>query len=174
MQMTLLIYTISQKKGWDPMDKTTKNRAATQVQSLEELLNRQVANMGVLYVKLHNYHWYVKGPDFFTLHAKFEELYNEVTLKMDAVAERLLTMKSSPVATMKEYMSLSSLHEASGVADAKTMVQTLIEDFATVCEELQEGIKLAEKTEDQSSADMLTGFKADFEKHMWMLRSYLG
>lgn len=156
------------------MAKSTKNTAGTQAQSVEELLNRQVANLNVLYVKLHNYHWYVKGSSFFTLHAKFEELYDEVTLKMDEVAERLLTLKGSPAATMKEYLDLSSINEASGTEDANTMVQTIIEDLATVCEEYQEGIELAEKAEDQPTADMLTGFKTDFEKHMWMLRSYLG
>lgn len=49
--------------------------------TLEQALNQQVANFSILYVKIHNYHWYVKGEQFFTLHAKFEELYNDVTQK---------------------------------------------------------------------------------------------
>jgi starvation-inducible DNA-binding protein len=61
-----------------------------------------------------------------------------------------------------------------GNEDAPKMVQTLIEDFATVCEEFQEGIELAESSSDQPTADLLIGYKADLEKHMWMLRSYLG
>lgn len=156
------------------MAKTTGNQTGAKAQSVEQLLNRQVANLNVLYVKLHNYHWNVKGANFFTLHEKFEELYNEVTLKMDEVAERLLTLKGSPAATMKEYLELSSIHEANGKEDANTMVQNIIEDFATLCEEFQEGIELAEKSDDQPTADMFTGFRADLEKHMWMLRSYLG
>ncbi len=47
---------------------------------LTESLNTQVANFSVLYMKLHNYHWYVKGENFFTLHVKFEELYTEAAL----------------------------------------------------------------------------------------------
>ncbi|WP_311083464.1 Dps family protein [Paenibacillus polymyxa] len=156
------------------MAKTTSNSKNTQTKSVEELLNRQVANLNVLYVKIHNYHWYVKGSSFYTLHIKFEELYNEVTLKMDEIAERLLTLKGSPSATLKEYLELSSIQEATGNEDAPKMVQTLIEDFATVCEEFQEGIELAESNSDQPTADLLTGYKADLEKHMWMLRSYLG
>lgn len=156
------------------MSKTTGKQKNTQTQSVEEVLNRQVANLNVLYVKIHNYHWYVKGSNFFTLHVKFEELYNEVTLKMDEIAERLLTLKGSPAATLKEYLEISSIQEASGNEDAKTMVQNLIEDFATVCEEFQEGIELADNSDDQPTSDMLTGFKADLEKHMWMLRSFLG
>ncbi|MEO2204422.1 Dps family protein [Paenibacillus pabuli] len=151
----------------------TKNKT-DQAKSVEQVLNRQVANLNVLYVKIHNYHWYVKGPNFFTLHVKFEEFYNEVTVQMDEIAERILTLKGSPVATMKEYLELSSIQEAAGGEDAKTMVQNLIEDFATLSNEYQEGIEVAEAAEDQPTSDMLTGFKADLEKHMWMLRSFLG
>lgn len=151
----------------------TKNKT-DQAKSVEQVLNRQVANLNVLYVKIHNYHWYVKGPNFFTLHVKFEEFYNEVTVQMDEIAERILTLKGSPAATMKEYLELSSIQEAAGGEDAKTMVQNLIEDFATLSSEYQEGIEVADAAEDQPTSDMLTGFKADLEKHMWMLRSFLG
>ncbi|MBY0118284.1 Dps family protein [Paenibacillus sp. FSL L8-0435] len=151
----------------------TKNKT-DQAKSVEQVLNRQVANLNVLYVKIHNYHWYVKGPNFFTLHVKFEEFYNEVTVQMDEIAERILTLKGSPAATMKEYLELSSIQEAAGGEDAKTMVQNLIEDFATLSNEYQEGIDVADSAEDQPTSDMLTGFKADLEKHMWMLRSFLG
>lgn len=142
--------------------------------SVEQILNRQVADLNVMYVKIHNYHWYVKGPNFFTLHVKFEELYNEVTLQMDAIAERLLTIKGSPAATMKEYLDLASIQEATGEEDPKTMVQNIIEDFATLSEEYAEGIEAAEEAGDEPTADLLTGFQRDLEKHMWMLRSYLG
>ena len=151
----------------------TKNKT-NQAKSVEQVLNRQVANLNVLYVKIHNYHWYVKGPNFFTLHVKFEEFYNEVTVQMDEIAERILTLKGSPAATMKEYLELSSIQEAAGGEDANTMVQNLIEDFATLSNEYQEGIEAADAAEDQPTSDMLTGFKADLEKHMWMLRSFLG
>ncbi|CAH1225795.1 MULTISPECIES: Dps family protein [Paenibacillus] len=145
-----------------------------QAKTVQEILNRQVANLNVLYVKIHNYHWYVKGPHFYTLHVKFEEFYNEITAQMDEIAERLLTLKGSPAATMKEYLELSTIQEASGKEDANAMVQNLIEDFATLSNEYQEGIDAAEEAEDQPTSDMLTGFKADLEKHMWMLRSFLG
>ncbi|MCZ1266121.1 MULTISPECIES: Dps family protein [Paenibacillus] len=151
----------------------TKNKT-DQAKSVEQVLNRQVANLNVLYVKIHNYHWYVKGPNFFTLHVKFEEFYNEVTVQMDEIAERILTLKGSPAATMKEYLEISSIQEAAGGEDANTMVQNLIEDFATLSNEYQEGIEVADAAEDQPTSDMLTGFKADLEKHMWMLRSFLG
>ncbi|SFS44194.1 starvation-inducible DNA-binding protein [Paenibacillus sp. 453mf] len=166
----IIKYTI--KDGIIMAKSTNKTKTETK-STIEQLLNREVANLNVLYVKLHNYHWYVKGSNFFTLHNKFEELYNTVSLQMDEVAERLLTIKGSPAATMKEYLDLASIQEASGGEDPKTMVQNLIEDFATLSEEYVEGIEAAEEAGDGPTADMLTGFQADLEKHIWMLRSYL-
>lgn len=142
--------------------------------NLEKVLDEQVANLNVLYVKLHHYHWYVKGENFYTLHIKFEELYNEVTEMMDAIAERMLTLKGSPAATMKEYLKLATIQEASGKEESRAMVQNLIEDFATLCESFHEGIELADKNNDQVTSDLLTGFQGDLEKHMWMFRSFLG
>ncbi|OAB43217.1 Dps family protein [Paenibacillus glacialis] len=151
-----------------------KTTSTTQNTTLEQVLNQQVANLNVLYVKLHNYHWYVRGEKFFTLHEKFEEIYNDITLKMDEVAERLLTLKGSPVATMKEFLDITTIQEADGKEDASKMVQNLIEDLATVAEELEEGIDLAENAHDHVTGDILITIKGDFEKHMWMLRSLLG
>lgn len=141
--------------------------------SLEQLLNEQVANLNVLYVKLHNYHWYVKGSSFFTLHAKFEELYDEVTGQMDAIAERMLTLKWNPAATIKEYLDIATIQEAAGKEEPQAMVQTLLEDLATLSESYQEGIGYAEKAGDVATADLLTGYVGSLEKHMWMLRAYL-
>lgn len=146
----------------------------TNVDSIEKMLNLQVANLNVLYVKLHNYHWYVKGENFFSLHEKFEELYDDVTLKMDEVAERLLSLKGSPAATMKEYLEIATIQEASGKEDTRGMVQTLLEDFATLSEELSEGIELAEKNGDQPTGDIFIKIRNDFEKSAWMLRAFLG
>ena len=67
---------------------------------LEQLLNKEVANFAVLYTKLHNFHWYVKGSLFFQLHGKFEELYDEVTEIYDEIAERILMIGGKPVASL--------------------------------------------------------------------------
>ena len=140
---------------------------------LTERLNTQVANFSVLYMKLHNYHWYVKGENFFTLHVKFEELYTEVSLHLDTIAERMLSLRSLPSATLEEHLKLSSIKEASGKEDAQDMVKTLVDDFDTICSELTDGITLAEDNDDQPTADMFIAIRNSFEKHRWMLAAYL-
>ncbi len=137
------------------------------------VLNQQIANWGVLYVKLHNYHWYVKGPQFFTLHEKFEELYNEAASYIDELAERLLALKGQPVASMKEFLETSSIKEAEKGQTAEAMVSELVQDFDTIIGEVKEGMDAAESVGDETTADMLLAIHQSLEKHNWMLRSFL-
>ncbi|PWW26228.1 starvation-inducible DNA-binding protein [Cytobacillus oceanisediminis] len=141
---------------------------------LVSAVNQQVANWTVLYVKLHNYHWYIKGKNFFTLHAKFEELYNEANEHVDELAERILALEAKPVATMKEVLETSSIKEAAGNETEEQMVQTIVDDFEKMVDELQEGIELAEEAKDEGTGDMLIAVKQSLKKHIWMLKAYLG
>ncbi|CAM3768823.1 Dps family protein [Mesobacillus zeae] len=140
---------------------------------LIQAVNKQVANWTVLYVKLHNYHWFVKGPHFFTLHEKFEELYNEASVVIDEFAERVLALDGKPVGTVKECLEISSIQEASGSENEKDMVRALSEDFSKIVDELQAGIELAQQSEDEGTADMLLGVKKSLRKHLWMFKAYL-
>lgn len=142
-------------------------------ENVSQILNKQIANWSVLFVKLHNYHWYVKGPQFFTLHAKFEEFYNEAALHIDELAERLLALGGQPVATMKKYLETASVSEATGSENADQMVASLVADFDTVIEELKEGMEAADSLGDETTADMLLAIHQSLEKHNWMLRSFM-
>lgn len=137
-------------------------------------LNKQVATWSVVYTKLHNFHWYVKGPQFFTLHAKFEELYNEATLHMDEIAERLLTLGGKPVATLKEHLELSDVEEATGKESTDQMVETVVEDFDKIMQSLKKGMGEAANDEDDMTEDLLNAVYQSIEKHQWMLKAFLG
>ncbi|MER1986686.1 MAG: Dps family protein [Solibacillus sp.] len=143
-------------------------------EKLDSQLNELVATWSVLYTKLHNYHWYVSGSSFFTLHAKFEELYNEVTLNLDDVAERILSKGSKPVATMKEHLQLSIVEEASGKESAEEMVEQTIVDFKLVMDAINNGMELASAAGDDRTEDLLNAQYQSLEKHTWMLTAFLG
>lgn len=142
--------------------------------TLIEQLNDLVATNSVLYTKLHNYHWYVTGPSFFTLHAKFEELYNETTLNLDEIAERVLSKGGKPVATMTEHLKMSHIKEATGSETTEDMVETTIMDFKTIMSRLKEAMEQAAKEGDDRTEDMLNAMVQSLEKHTWMLSAYLG
>ncbi|MCA1319986.1 DNA starvation/stationary phase protection protein [Bacillus tianshenii] len=141
---------------------------------LTEVVNKQVANWSVLFTKLHNYHWFVKGPEFFTLHEKFEELYNEAATHIDELAERLLAIEGKPVGTMKEILEISTINEAEGGESAQQMVKNIASDFSKLIEELKEGMEIADSAGDETTGDMLLAIHQSVEKHNWMLHAFLG
>ena len=144
------------------------------MENLYGQLNVQIANWSILYTKLHRYHWYVKGPLFFSLHAKFEEFYTETSTFIDDTAERLLTIGGKPVATLKEVLEIATIKEATGLESADEMVKAILQDFTTLCHDIIEIIEAAEEAKDEETADLYLGIKAALEKHIWMLQSYLG
>ena len=144
------------------MEKTTK------------FLNQQVANWNIMFVKLHNYHWYVKGEQFFVLHEKFEALYDLAAEQIDVLAERILALKGRPAGTLKEYLEITNIKEATGKEDDKEMVKTIAQDFSNMAEELKKGIEIAQSEDDESTADMFIETVTELEKQIWMLTSFLG
>lgn len=145
----------------------------TQTITLEQVMNQQLANWNVLYTKLHRFHWYVKGPHFFTLHAKFEELYEEAAGTMDELAERLLITGGKPVSTLKEYLQFATIEETSEVLSAEEMVQNVVTDFSQLISELKEGKNAADHADDEVTSDMFTELIEKLSKHNWMLTSFL-
>lgn len=143
-------------------------------QTVVASLNRQIANWTVLFVKLHNFHWYVKGDQFFTLHLKFEELYGQATLHIDDLAERVLALGGKPVARMTDCLEQASVREATGDETAQQMVEAVVADYRTLVGELKDGMKLAQDQGDETTADMFLALHTELEKHVWMLSSFLG
>lgn len=143
---------------------------------LTAIVNKLVANLGVMYVKLHQYHWYVKGPNFYTLHEKFEELYNEVSTNFDAFAERLLAVGAKPYATLGEYLEHATIEENVDHRNltSEEMMQNLVDDYQKLRELAQEGVEAAGDIDDTVTEDMLIGFIEQIDLNVWMLQAFLG
>lgn len=148
---------------------TSKKTVTTKV-------NELVANQGVFFVKLHQYHWYVQGPDFFLLHEKFEEYYNQSNEYYDAFAERLIAKGEKPYSTLGEYLEHSSIKEEpyTKKLSAETMVSNLVEDFRTFKSIALEGIEAAADAGDAGTEDMLIDYVDSIDLNIWMLQAYLG
>ncbi|OQA78800.1 MAG: DNA protection during starvation protein 1 [Tenericutes bacterium ADurb.Bin239] len=140
---------------------------------LHKGLNTQVANLAVLFVKLHHHHWYVPGPNFYLLHEKFEEFYDEVNELYDAVAERLLMIGGKPFSKMKDYLANTTLVEAKGNETAVEMVESIANDFKTIRKEFNALIKVAQAEGDEVTTDLLLGAVTSLDKHIWMLEAFL-
>ncbi len=142
-------------------------------QDVVKELNQQVANWTVAYTKLHNFHWYVKGPNFFSLHVKFEELYNEASQYVDELAERILAVGGNPVGKLTECLEQSIVKEAAKGYSAEQMVEELSQDFTNISKQLEKAIEIAGNAGDDVSEDMFIGMQTSVDKHNWMFKSYL-
>jgi starvation-inducible DNA-binding protein len=138
---------------------------------LIDLLNREVANFAVLYTKLHQFHWNVKGVRFYQFHALFEKLYDEVTENMDVVAERILMLEGQPLSTLSDFLKFTTIKEGLGNESDMQMINQIIYDFTTIDEELKEAIKVAQNLVDEVTVDILIGIDSALQKHLWMLKS---
>ncbi len=147
----------------------SKQRVATKV-------NELVANQGVFFVKLHQYHWYVQGPHFFSLHEKFEEYYNQSNEYYDTFAERLIAKGEKPYSTLGEYLKHSTIKEApyTKTLSAETMVDNLVTDFRTLKSIAYDGIEAASTSGDAGTEDMLIEYVDSIDVNIWMLQAYLG
>ena len=142
--------------------------------SLHEKMNDYLANQIAMYIKLHNLHWYIKGNDFFTLHAKLEELYNATAKTIDEVAERMLMIEASPVASLQGAQKLTKVKELDdkpiGSEEAIKVLEKDVEWWISSTKEL---ITLADSENDTGTVDMFSELLGYYEKLNWMLKSYL-
>ena len=136
-------------------------------------LNKLVANLTVLYTKLHSFHWYVKGHSFYTLHQVFENYYNNVTETLDEAAERLLAIGGHPVSTLKGSLELATIKEATEKETTQEMVAQVLKDFELLINDLTYLMSVAENEGDQGTSDFALGVKTELDKNVWMLKAYL-
>lgn len=158
----------------------SKSKSFTQIgldsrksESLAAELNKLLANFQLYYQNARGLHWNIKGKHFFELHVKFEEIYNDAQLKIDLVAERILTLGFTPLHTFTDYLKNSSIREGKNISDAKTAVELIVSSLQTVVVLERAILKTAEKLEDEGTITMLTDFITQQEKEIWMYSSWL-
>ena len=130
-------------------------------------LNKLVANLTVLYTKLHSFHWYVKGRSFYTLHEVFENYYDETTNTLDEVAERLLAIGGRPVSTLKGALEIATIKEATETESTSEMVASILVDFELLIKDLSEIMESSEEAGDQGTSDLALGIKTELEKKVF-------
>ena len=136
-------------------------------------LSRLLADSYSLYLKTHNYHWNVTGPQFNSLHLMFEQQYTELATAVDAIAERIRALGIAAPGSYSEFARLTSIEEAKGGETADEMVRQLVAGQETVARTAREAFPVADDANDQPTADLLTQRMQSHENNAWMLRSML-
>jgi starvation-inducible DNA-binding protein len=141
--------------------------------TIAEGLSRLLADTYTLYLKTHNYHWNVTGPQFSTLHTMFEEQYTELAAAVDQIAERIRALGFPAPGSYGAYSRLSSIKEEEEVPSATEMIRNLVAGQEAVVRTAREIFPAAEKVGDEPTTDLLTQRMQVHEKTAWMLRSML-
>ncbi|MCE8005082.1 Dps family protein [Billgrantia ethanolica] len=141
---------------------------------LAEKLNALLANYQIFYMNVRGYHWNVKGPQFFELHAKFEEFYTDLLTKVDEVAERILTLGHKPVHAYSDYVAMSQIREDKNVHDGEACVRGVLQGYQTLIELQRELLALASDADDEGTAAQAGDYIREQERTVWMLNAYLG
>ena len=137
-------------------------------------LNNLLSSYHIFYINVRGYHWNVKGEHFFSLHEKFEELYTDLQLQIDEIAERILTLGGVPLHAYSDFSKNASIKEDKNVHDGKACVKGLVSGLQALIEEQRTVAEAAEGVDDQGSADLVTEYVQEQEKLVWMYTAFLG
>lgn len=134
-------------------------------------LNHLLANLVVEYHKLQNFHWYIKGSDFFTVHAKLEDYYNDINKAVDEVAESILMLEGKPLASLKDFAANASIKEAEAQFIKSDIILAEVEkDYSLLLAEVIEIKKAADAEENFIISAMMDDYIKNFTKAVWMLK----
>lgn len=135
-------------------------------------LNQLLADYHVYYQKLRNYHWNVTGKNFFDLHEKFEELYTDARVKIDDIAERILTLRYHPVSKLSIYLEISQIDEESPLKTDEEMTTSILDDHKILLQQMSKVIHKANLANDEGTIDLMGGYIRELEKKSWILNAW--
>lgn len=144
-----------------------------QADQLATKLNELLSNYQLFYINVRGFHWNIAGEKFFELHLKFEEIYTDALLKIDEIAERVLTLGATPIHSYTGYLKVSAIKEATGVSDGKTAVKHVLEGYQQLLEIEREILTLSEEADDEGTNALMSDYIREQEKSVWMYSAFL-
>ena len=138
------------------------------VASLQQLL----ADFQIYYTNLRGFHWNIKGHDFFVLHSKFEDLYNDAAEKVDEIAERILMLGGTPANKFSDYLKMSNINEVDRVSNGEKALENILETYSHLIGEERKLLPIASKAGDEVTVALMSDYLKEQEKMVWMLTAY--
>jgi starvation-inducible DNA-binding protein len=136
-------------------------------------LNILLANFQIYYQNLRGLHWNIKGKRFFDLHIKFEELYNDSQLKIDLIAERVLTLGGTPLHTFEDYIKNNKLFVGRDISNDETAVNLIVNSLTQLLKIERVILKQSDEASDEGTNSMMSDFIKEQEKTIWMMKAWL-
>ena len=140
---------------------------------LADGLNNLLADYMMFYQNTRGLHWNIKGEKFFELHLKFEELYTNLLLKVDEVAERILTLGATPLHTFEDYTKTAKIKIVKDVSDGKKGVQSILDALEILIVRQRELLNFSADAVDEGTNALMSDYIREQEKLVWMYSSFL-
>lgn len=156
------------------MNKLTIGLDKIESKNVAEKLNGLLANFQIYYQNLRGLHWNIKGKNFFELHLKFEEFYTDAQIKIDLIAERILTLQAKPLHTFQDYLNISTVAIGKDISNDVEAVELVISSLSKLLIIEREILHFSDQTNDEGTNSMMSDFIAEQEKTIWMLNSWMG
>ena len=144
-----------------------------ETQTLIFELNGLLANFQIYYQNLRGLHWNIRGKSFFDLHVKFEELYNDSQLKVDMIAERVLTLGGTPLHTFKDYIAKNTLNVGRDIHNDEKAINLIVDSLSKLLQLERKILALSGKIDDEGTNSMMSDFIKEQEKTIWMMNAWL-
>jgi starvation-inducible DNA-binding protein len=145
-----------------------------ETRKLADELNTLLANYQVFYQNARGFHWNIRGEKFFELHAKFEEIYTDALVKIDEIAERILTLGNKPHHSFSQYLQHAQIKEVTDVSEGSAAVEGVLDGLKTLLLKEREIMKLASENNDEGTSALMSDYIREQEKSVWMYTSFLG
>lgn len=143
------------------------------VKALADRLNVLLANYQIFYINARGFHWNITGDKFFELHAKFEELYNDLLLKVDEVAERILTLGHTPVHSFSHYLQIATIKEATNISNGQQAVENIVQAYGALLQIERDILTISSDAADEGTSALMSDYIRAQEKQVWMYSAYL-
>ena len=140
---------------------------------LSTKLNELLANYQIFYMNTRGFHWNIKGNKFFELHLKFEELYNDSLIKVDEIAERILTLGFTPMHAYSDYAGLAKIKEAKNISKGKEAIKDILTSYEILLPLERELLDLSDESNDEGTNALMSDYIREQEKLIWMYSAYL-
>jgi len=142
-------------------------------ENLSNQLNDLLANYQLFYMNVRGFHWNIKGNKFFELHVKFEELYNDLQVKIDEIAERVLTLGHTPMHSFTDYLETSEIKSVTNATGSEETVSAVLSAFKTVITKQRAILEQSGEADDEGTQALMSDYIREQEKLVWMYTAYL-
>ncbi len=141
---------------------------------LSKELNQLLSEYQMLYMNTRGFHWNIKGDSFFELHLKFEEIYTNLQIKIDEIAERVLTLGHTPMHSYSDYLETAKVKETTNQSNGKLALQEILNAFEIIIKLQRSILETAAEIGDEGTNALMSDYIREQEKLVWMFSSYLG